>query len=89
MNVDIVLPQELDIYFAAVLYFLGGYWLAYAFKNLSNLLEHFGIITFVLIMVFFWSMIITLGNYISDLQDYLFTAAYGLGFFLRFFRHDY
>ncbi len=89
MVYTIDLAESLNYYFALVFVFLCAYWIAFVFKNLSDLLGRLGIVAFVVVMCFFFATIVVITIGIEGTADYYFTGAYAAGFFLRFFRHDH
>lgn len=85
----IVLPDSFELYFNIVMFFFGGYHIAYLFKNYSSLLAKQGWFVFLFTLAWMFSLISVLSIYIEQLQHWGYTLGYLVGFSLRFFRHDY
>ena len=88
MEYNISLPQGLNYYFTILSVFLAAYWLAYIFKNLSNLFDRQGIIRFIVLMSLFFGVFVVFGQAPEQMEDYWITGAYLSGFLIRFFRYD-
>ncbi len=85
----IVLPESFDLYFQIVMFFLGGYHIAYLFKNFSRLLEAQGWFVFLFTIAWMFGVISVLLINVEQLQNWWYTLGYVAGFSLRFFRYDY
>lgn len=89
MSFSLEMSNGLNYYFTVLFVFLGAYWMAYVFKNLTYLFISLGKIKFVILMSFFFALIAVLGSNIEAAQDYWMTGAYLSGFMLRFLRNDH
>ncbi|MDC0947969.1 hypothetical protein OAS86_01320 [Gammaproteobacteria bacterium] len=85
---SVVLPDSIDQAIQLVMLFVFGYWIAFVFKNMGNLLADKGIIVFIVLMCFFVAVLMVIPPTVEAAKDFTVTGAYSLGFLLRFFRHD-